>query len=196
MISRRTLLKILSVAAGLLALLAGLAAAAWLYPRQVLTVESGPVTADVLVVLGGGSQARPQRAAELFHAGAAPKIIVSGAGDDLSNQRVLEEQGVPAAAIVRESRSRSTYENAQFSIPLLRELGAKKVILVTSWYHSRRALKTFEHLAPDLTFYSRPTYLDDAGRVPRNVRQEEQRYLRLEYPKLLGYWLRYGVWPF
>ncbi len=190
---RRTLLKVLLALA---CLLTGLAVAAWLYPRQVLTVESGPVSADVLVVLGGGSQARPQRAAELYRAGAAPKIIVSGAGDDGINAHCLETNGVPAAAILREGRSRSTYENAKFSIPLLRELGAKKVILVTSWYHSRRALKSFEHLAPEITFYSRPATLDDTGHVPRKLREEEQRYLRLEYPKLLGYWLRYGVWPF
>lgn len=41
------------------ALLAGtvpvlLVLAAWLFPEQFLTVDSGPVKADVLVVLGGG----------------------------------------------------------------------------------------------------------------------------------------------
>src|ERR1039458_6288656 len=55
---------------------------AFAFPQQVLCVDSGVVQADALVVLGGGLLERPARAAELFRSGAAPKIIVSGAGDD------------------------------------------------------------------------------------------------------------------
>ena len=68
-------------AAGFLALLLALALAAWCFPEQVLTVDTGPARADVLVVLGGGGQERCARAADLFQAGAAPLIICSGAGD-------------------------------------------------------------------------------------------------------------------
>jgi len=190
---RRRVLKIL-LAGALLFLL--LAAAAVLFPSRVLTVDSGPVKVDVMVVLGGGSQVRPQHAAELFQAGAAPRILVTGAGDCGWCARWLETNGVPAADIWLEANARTTFENAKFSIPLLRQMGAHKVIIVTSWYHSRRALACFRHLAPDLQFYSRPAYLDDTGNVRRDLRQSENRYMRLEYPKLLGYWVWHGVCPF
>ena len=171
-----------------------LAFVGWRFPQELLLVDSGPVKADVMVVLGGGPTVRPKRAAELYKAGESLKIIVCGSGDDLANQHMLESNGVPAAVIRRESKSRTTFENAMFAIPLLREMGAKRVIIVTSWYHSRRALMTFEHCVPGITFYSRPSYYA--------YRRSEWRstgvlgYIKMEYVKLMAYWLRHGIWPF
>lgn len=189
--------RLLLAALGLLALAAAATAAAltvWRHPQRLLTVDSGNVKADVIVLLGGGSQERPERAAELFQTGAAPRILVSGAGDNDLNIHLLETSGVPASAISSEDKSISTLENAQFSVPLLRKMKARRVILVTTWYHSRRALACFEHVAPGMTFYSRPSYFA----YPR--RQWTQRNVNIcvkaELVKLPGYWLWYGVWPF
>jgi uncharacterized SAM-binding protein YcdF (DUF218 family) len=183
------LLKIFAV---LLAVLVLAGVAAWLCPEQVLTVDSGPVKGDVLVVLGGRPD-RADRAAELFKEGEAPKILVSGFGDDVSNEHMLERDGVPEAAIILESKSRTTRENAEFSIPLLRQMGAHRVIIVTSWYHSRRALMCFEHYAPDIQFYSRPSYFayPKSDWRPKDI----SGYVKSEYVKLLGYWVCYGVCP-
>jgi uncharacterized SAM-binding protein YcdF (DUF218 family) len=49
--------------------------------------------------------------------------------------------GVPAAAIIEEARSRTTYENAVESSRLLRENAS--VLLVTSAYHLPRAVGLF-----------------------------------------------------
>ena len=104
-----------------------------LFPAQVLTVESGPVAADAMEVLGGGASERSQRAVEWFKAGEAPRIIVSSFGDCGRNDRIIETNGVPASVIDQECESRTTFENAKFSIPLLRSPGAGRVIIVTSW---------------------------------------------------------------
>jgi uncharacterized SAM-binding protein YcdF (DUF218 family) len=222
---------------------------AWFFPQRVLTVDSGPVKADALVLLGGTGMERPERAAELFKQGEASEILVSGKSDCVSNEKLLEKDGVPEKAITLECGSHTTRENAEFSIPLLRQLGAHRVIIVTSWYHSRRALACFEHYAPDLKFYSRPSYAGylrqaqgaDNGRQPGEVanqtsrakdqgttddgrqraesggsaphptlspveaervraaqraeRKAQEGYVRSEYLKLLGYWVRYGVCP-
>ena len=186
---RRGLLKLL---AGLAVLAAVLGIAAWLFPQQVLTVDSGPVKADAFVVLGGTVD-RPVRAAELFKEGEAHKILVSGFGNAVSNEHTLERDGVPKTDIILESKSRTTRENAEFSIALLRQMGAHKVIIVTSWYHSRRALACFEHYAPDITFYSRPSYFAYARAEwrPKGV----SGFVRAEYLKLAGYWAHYGVCP-
>ncbi len=166
--------------------------AAFLFPQQILTVDNGPVMADAIVVLGGTSD-RAVRAAELFKQGAAPRILVSGLGDNMSNMKLLERGGVTNTAIILEGKSRTTRENAEFSIPLLRQIGAHHVIIVTSWYHSRRALACFEHYAPDITFYSRPSYYGylRAEWRPKGI----YGYVKSEYVKLLGYWVCYGVCP-
>lgn len=157
--------RLLRSSAALLTVLILAALTAWLFPEQLLTVDSGPVKADVLVVLGGGWPDRPERAAELFREDEAPKVLVSGFGDDLLNERRLEKMGVPAADITLENKSRTTRQNAEFSVPILRRMGAKRVIIVTSWYHSRRALHCFEHYGPDIKFYSRPSYFGYLGKI-------------------------------
>ena len=178
--------------AGLLVALA--AVIAFFYPEKFLCVDSGRVSADVIVLLGGGSHERPERAAELFKAQAASRIIISGEGDDEINRQLLIQAGVPAGAIQLEGKSRTTRENAEFTVKLLRAEKVRRVIIVTSWYHSRRALKCFEHFAPEIKFYSRPSYFafarEDWTRLGISKR------MRVEFLKLPGYWIRYGVNPF
>jgi uncharacterized SAM-binding protein YcdF (DUF218 family) len=176
-------------------LFSALAAIAFYFPQKILCVDSGDAKADVIVVLGGGfgSHERPQRAAELFKNHDAPRIIVSGFGDDEINRRILIEDGVPANAIQLESRSRTTKENAQFTIQLLRAENLHSATIVTSWYHSRRALETFEHYAPEIKFYSRPSYF---GFNRADWRYDFSRRVYLEFVKLPGYWICHGISPF
>jgi uncharacterized SAM-binding protein YcdF (DUF218 family) len=185
--------KIFGVAVVVSILLLLCAVVAFFFPQKFLCVDSGPVKADVIVVLGGGGHERPRRAAELFKEHAAPHVIVSGRGDDLINREILIKNGVPASAIQIEPKSRTTKENAQLTIKMLRQYGWNHAIIVTSWYHSRRALACFRHYAPEMKFYSRPSYFDisraDWTRVFANR-------VRLEYIKLAGYWVCYGVRPF
>jgi uncharacterized SAM-binding protein YcdF (DUF218 family) len=185
---------ILKAALVLFLLLILLITAAWFFPQDILTVDSGMAKADVIIVLGGGSHERPLRAAELFKEKAAPRIIISGEGDDEINRQLLLKAGVPAAVIQVEGKSQTTRENAEFTIKLLRVEKVRSAILVTSWYHSRRALKTFEHFAPDTTFYSRPSYFAFARDDWKKLGVIKR--MRLEFLKLPGYWIRYGVCPF
>jgi uncharacterized SAM-binding protein YcdF (DUF218 family) len=179
---------------GAFLLAALLVAVAWFYPEKFLCVESGKASADVIVILGGGSHERPERAAELFKQRAAPRILISGEGDDGINRQLLLQAGVPASAIQTEGKSTTTRENAEFTIKLLRAENIHSAILVTSWYHSRRALKTFEHYAPELKFYSRPSYFAFARADWRKLGINKR--MRLEFLKLPGYWIRYGISPF
>jgi len=185
--------KLAKIALGLCGGLGGLLLLAYLLPQQVLVLDDGFTRADAIVVLGGGSGERPARAAELFRSNAVPKVLVSGAGDADGNRLLLMHRGVPPSAISLEPDSKTTKENAEFSIPLLRAAGARRVIVVTSWYHSRRALKCFRHYAPDLTFYSCPSYY---GFARSNWSHDHlRRRIRVEYVKTLGYWVRYGICP-
>ena len=186
--------RILRIVIAVFVLLLALAVAAIVFPQKFLCVDSGPAQADVIVILGGGSAERPERAAELFKEHAAPRIIVSGLGDCEINRQLLIEDGVPADVIGLETQSRTTRENAELTVKLLREQKQGSVILVTSWYHSRRALACFRHYAPEIKFYSCPSHVAYARAEWRGRRFVRRIYL--EYPKLLGYWIGYGVRPF
>src|SRR5215469_1264887 len=108
--------KFLKFAAVLFVVLLLLAAALLFFPQQFLSVDSGSAKADVIIVLGGGgAHERPVQAAELFKQHAAPRILVSGAGDDEINRSALIRYGVPASAIEIEGNSKTTRENAMYS---------------------------------------------------------------------------------
>ena len=121
------------------------------------------------------------RAAELFEEQAAPRVIISGAGDDGVNRRCLIQLGVPPSAIQMESKSASTRVNAELTIKLLRAEKLDHVILVTSWYHSRRALATFRHCAPELHFYSRPAYQGFTATRAQWLQLGMAKRVKLEY---------------
>jgi uncharacterized SAM-binding protein YcdF (DUF218 family) len=164
---------------------------AWRWPQQLLCVDSGPHPADAIVVLGGDPVARPARAAEIYRAGHAPLVIVSG-GEEY--RRALLERGVPAEAIRLEGYSRNTKENAEECFAFLQAAGARRVIIVTSWYHSRRARACFRKVAPEMTFFSCPSY--EGYRRAEWPEIGNRDHFRSEYLGLLFYWLRYGATPF
>ena len=129
--------------------------------------------ADAVVVLGGAVQPsmaaagypnlgaavdRVWHAARIYHAGRAQRVIVSGGNlpwdgsaisEAASIRSLLVELGVPEGAIVLEQLSRTTRENALFTKELLEAVGLKRVLLVSSALHMRRALGTFRALGVD-----------------------------------------------
>jgi len=144
--------------------------------------------ADAIVLLGGGIEpaAPPQRldvdvnfagdrmiyAAALYHAGKAPRIIVSGGrlpwtpgaqteADAMA--ALLQRLGVPDAAILREGRSRTTRENAAYTRTLLSELPVRRVLLVTSALHMPRAMANFA--TPGLEIVAAPTDIEVVDRA-------------------------------
>ena len=149
----------------------------WQYPSLTNTAQN---QADAIVVLGGGTRQqlapRPWHevgeagdrilyAARLYHAGVAPTILVSGAAGSLSNPGLMPESqamsdmlvflGVPRDAIIEESRSRNTYENAVESTRLLEARGMDRIVLVTSAMHMPRAYAVFRTY--DLSIIAAPT---------------------------------------
>jgi uncharacterized SAM-binding protein YcdF (DUF218 family) len=58
--------------------------------------------------------------------------------------------GVPDDAIVLETKARNTRENGLFARELLQEMGAGKVLLVTSAWHMRRSEAVFGKLGIDV----------------------------------------------
>jgi uncharacterized SAM-binding protein YcdF (DUF218 family) len=60
-------------------------------------------------------------------------------------QELLMAYGVPEDAIVREVRSRNTYENALYVREIADAEGFNQILLVTSGLHMPRSVAIFEH---------------------------------------------------
>jgi uncharacterized SAM-binding protein YcdF (DUF218 family) len=112
---------------------------------------------------------------------------------------MLRVLGVPDAAMRHEGRSRNTLENARFSRDLVQQVGARRVLLVTSSLHMPRALATFRAAgfravpAPtdvEVVDRAKPTplrWLPDAEALEGGTRALK------EYLGIAVYWLR-GWW--
>jgi uncharacterized SAM-binding protein YcdF (DUF218 family) len=64
-------------------------------------------------------------------------------------RRELLALGVPAADLHLEPRSRTTYQNAKYTTPMLDNMGGAQVFLITAPYHMRRAIAMFERFHVD-----------------------------------------------
>jgi uncharacterized SAM-binding protein YcdF (DUF218 family) len=147
---RLVVLICVAMLAALVLVLAGLAEVA-VYARF-----RGPDKADAALVLGAavyGDSASPvfreriRHAVSLYQAGHVRTLVMTGglgAGDRLTEgdvaARWAREKGVPASAILVESRSRNTRENVEYSVPLLRAGKLDRVLIVSDPLHMRRAI--------------------------------------------------------
>ncbi len=73
---------------------------------------------------------------------------------------------------------------------MIRQRGWRKIILVTSWYHSRRALNAFRSAAPEVEWISAPAH--SGIDVTQKLAFGEFGTVTVEYVKLGWYALRYG----
>jgi uncharacterized SAM-binding protein YcdF (DUF218 family) len=161
--------------------------------KRALFVEGGNAHADVIVVLGGDAGNRVFRALQLYKSGAASRILISGSGDcyEIRDRFVLA--GVNTNALLIKPNSANTKENAAFSIQVMKEQGMKRAIVVTSWYHSRRALACFSHFGRGIKLASYPCY--DAPDMKHKPSSYELQHVFREYFALAGYLMLYGIKP-
>lgn len=114
---------------------------------------------DVILIPGGSHSQLIERAVELYHKGLAPYILPSGGPNPKLQDYESEweflydyaiNHGVPAKAILREDKASHTFENAEFSLQVLKDKGleVKKAIMVCKNFHSRRAYLTYKTAFP------------------------------------------------
>jgi len=161
--------------------------------RSLLVIESPISQADAILVLGGESQARPVTAAKLYREGVASKVFIIGTGDHETNRRALLSGGVPEDLITIERESKSTLENADFAKPLLEAAGVRRVLLVTSSFHARRALATFQQRIPGIEFGVTTSRIGWWDTPPG--RNQEDEWARIEMWKIPAYWIFHGITP-
>ncbi len=88
---------------------------------------------------------------------------VAGTPEAPVMKRELIARGIPEEIIIEEDKSLTTKQNAEFSVPIIKNLGADKVVLCTSAYHMKRwylnPLRLFR-------FYMRRNGLKDVTLIP------------------------------
>ncbi len=160
----------------------------------LLMVKAPLQKADCLILLGGEQNARPVVTAGLYAEGVAPLIYITGFGDTSANKRALLEQGVPLSVIKVEPLSRSTLMNARLLRPMLAASGIKSALIITSPFHTRRALAVFRHEIPGIRFG-----IVDARRDYWSTKQGIRGFnasVIAEFGKTAYYWLIHGIAPF
>jgi uncharacterized SAM-binding protein YcdF (DUF218 family)/glycosyltransferase involved in cell wall biosynthesis len=170
-----------------------------------LRVSESPRPADAIVVFaggvgesgqaGGGYQERVKQAVDLFHAGYASELVFSSgfvfAFREAEVMRTLAiSSGVPATAIHLESQARNTYENVRLSAEIVRQRDWDRVLLVSSPYHMRRALLTWQRVAPDIEVIATPVPLSQFYAHERGASLEQIRGIAQEYAAIALYWWR------
>lgn len=87
---------------------------------------------------------RLQHALDLYKQGRAPVIVVAGGGQgNYAEAEVMAEwlleRGVPPTAIIKETTSNTTRENAENAAPMMQQRGLKTALVSTQWFHVTRA---------------------------------------------------------
>jgi uncharacterized SAM-binding protein YcdF (DUF218 family) len=126
-----------------------------------LTFSQSPEPSDLILVLGGDFWGpRVLTGAELGARGYAPRVLISG--PPYRNQpeselaiAFLEEKGYRKDLFTSfPNYAKSTIEEAVAVCPELKRLGASRVLIVTTAYHSRRANLVLRLFCPGIRFRS------------------------------------------
>jgi len=170
-----------------------------------LRVAEPPRAADAIVVFaggvgesgkaGGGYQERVKEAIDLYRRGHAPAVIFSsGYVYALKEADVMRDlaiaNGIPASAILLERNAANTYQNVLFVRRMLDERGWRRVLLVSSPYHMRRAVLTARTVAPEIAVVAVPASSSQFYAHHRGATLDQVRGILHEYAAIAAYWWR------
>jgi hypothetical protein len=139
----------------LVAILAALASQA----ARFLVVDE-PEKSDAIVVLAGDTTVRPPRGLDLLRQGMAPRLFLDAETRDVIYdqplvelvQKYVNSLGEANRVSVCPITGYSTIAEADDVSRCLQSLDAHRVLIVTSDYHTRRALMIFRHRLPQYQF--------------------------------------------
>lgn len=173
-------------------------------------VDDFITSSDVILIPGGSHPQLAEMAAKLYKQGMAPYILASGhANPKIPNysseaeylKSIAVDLGVPPEKFICENKASHTFENAEFSCQMLRNMNIKadKIILVCKAFHSRRVLFTYRYNFPASTeflvasvtdkqglckskWYTKPEYVSTVMSEVEKI----GRYFKDKVPTLIG----------
>jgi uncharacterized SAM-binding protein YcdF (DUF218 family) len=119
-------------------------------------VVNAPERADAIAVMGGGNNdLRYWNGLRLMNEGWAPRLVldvfdkgVTFGNLDLDLARAFVDKTAPGRAMVCPIAQNSTYDEALYLTKCLQEMNVKSILVVTSAYHTRRAMEIFKKRLP------------------------------------------------
>jgi uncharacterized SAM-binding protein YcdF (DUF218 family) len=121
----------------------------------------------IVAISGGDTQARASWAINLYKNGWSKTLIFSGAAQDKSgpsNATVMKQlaisAGVPGENIFIDEDALTTDQNASDTQTIFQQHGIKRIILVTSPYHQRRASLEFNKRTSGVIVLNSPVQND------------------------------------
>jgi DUF218 domain-containing protein len=134
-----------------------------------MLVVNAPEPSDVIIVLAGETDRRPARALELLRQGYGHRLLIdvpaAGKIYNLTQVQLAKEyvQGLPEASAIGicPIAGQSTRDESRDVVKCFEEKDGKRILLVTSDFHTRRSLSTFRHEIPRKIFSVAAAY-DDA----------------------------------
>lgn len=137
-----------------------LGGAVFLAAAGKLLVVDVPERSDVIMVLAGETDRRPARAMQLLDQGYGHRVILNVPAHaklyEFSHLEIAQKyiEGLPPAVAVSICPivGWSTRDEARDAQQCLAREGGRRVLLVTSDFHTRRALNIFRHEIPDRVF--------------------------------------------
>ena len=162
--------------------------------EKFLIVNEEPKPVDVIIVLGGGTKERVGHGVRLYQSGYADKILLTGGSRwEIAIAEIMERQalslGVTKDDILLEKESLSTYENAKYTLEIMRAEKFKSAILVTSPYHSKRASIIFQRFFKGIDLTTCPVPYDSSKTSKWWKDRYRARDIVSEYLKLVWYYL-------
>lgn len=175
---------------------------AWLVARSArLLVIDDPQHADAILALAGETEQRPSRALQLLSQGYAEHLILDVPANAViygSTYQQLAENWIktlPQASLlsVCTIQGLSTKAESLDTAQCLRKVNARSVLIVTSDFHTRRALSEFRKELPQYTFhvaasYDATQFGDQWWRHRQWAKTNLSEWLRLLWWELVDRW--------
>lgn len=163
------------------------------YLGRFLVDSEPPQPADLVLVLGGDFWGpRVIKGADLAEEGYAPLVLFSGPSYQGRPEgelaiAFLVQRGYPVKLFaVFPHAAKSTIAEAKVLRVELARRGARRVILVTSTYHSRRAILALKLFCPGIDFISVPALDSHYDADNWWVEQDSRKIFISEWAKILG----------
>ena len=183
--------------------------AVWFWPRagRYLVIDRPLQPADVIVVLAGTRAERWLEGVELYREKMAPTILLSSGRIEAAEEAIrsrgiryprdvdlmkeaMAQLGVPASDIQTFPESvDNTASEATLTRTLAGQRGWRRIIVVTSKYHTRRSLYAFERAfrGTGVQLQVRGTRFDGARPERWWKERADLRFVISEWQKLLAY---------
>lgn len=138
----------------------GLLGVLWAANAGKMLVVNDPRPSDVILVLAGETAVRPARALELLDHGYAKRVVIDvpaqakdfGFAEIELAQQYVQHLEDAASVRICPIYGLSTRDEARDAEKCLENENAGRVLIVTSDFHTRRALATFRRVIPGKTF--------------------------------------------